>query len=91
MIPRSAVRFPSVARHVADCATVKSAVTKWWSVRLEIEGSLVQASPEALCYVLDQDTLSSALYWFNPGKTVDRDIKKQFKKKKLCRSRSSGF
>ena len=35
--------------------------------RLEIEGSLVRASPETLYCVLEQDTLSSAQYWFIPG------------------------
>ena len=34
----------------------------WYSVRLGIEGLLVQASPkaESLCCVLEQDTLSDA-------------------------------
>ena len=35
------------------------------SVKHEIEDLLVRDSPEALCCVLD--TLSPALYWFNPG------------------------
>ena len=47
-------------------------------------GLLVGDSLESLCCVLDQDTLSTALYWFNPGrqeivptwlKTVDCDVK----------------
>ena len=35
-------------------------------------GLLVQASPlvESLCCVLEQDTLSAAEYWFNPGRPV---------------------
>ena len=59
------------------------------SVRLGIEGSLVQDSPEVLCCVIQQDTLSSALSslvmaWFNPGtqetsrhdyKIVEWDVK----------------
>ena len=31
--------------------------------------SRVWASPEALCCVLEQDTLSSAKYWVQPRKT----------------------
>ena len=35
-----------------------------------IEGLLARASPpvKSLCCVLEQDTLSAALYWFNPGR-----------------------
>ena len=39
---------------------MRSSVTQWLSIRLEIEGSPVQDSPEVLCCVLEQDTLSSA-------------------------------
>ena len=34
-------------------------------VDLEIERSLVRNSLEALCCILDQDTLYAAEYWFN--------------------------
>ena len=36
-----------------------------------IEGLLVQVSlpVESLCFVLEQDILSAAYYWFNQGKT----------------------
>ena len=34
------------------------------------EGLWVQASPQALQCVLENDMLSSAWYWFNPGKPV---------------------
>ena len=33
---------------------------QWESGRYEIEGSLVKEPPEALLFVLEQDTLSSA-------------------------------
>ena len=35
---------------------------------VEIEGSLVRDSTEALHFVLEQDNLISAKNWFNPGK-----------------------
>ena len=35
---------------------------------LGIEESIFQLSPEALCCVLKQDTISSASFWFNPGR-----------------------
>ena len=44
-------------------------MAKWWSARLEIEGSVVRASRDTLYCVLEEDTLSSALIvWSNPGK-----------------------
>ena len=45
-------------------------VAQWLSssVRLEIEGLLAQDSPEALCCVLEQDTLSSAIVLVQPRK-----------------------
>ena len=43
-----------------------SVVAQWQSAGLEIEGLRARASPEALCCVFEQDTLSSAYYWFNP-------------------------
>ena len=46
----------------------RSAGAQWQSGRLEIEGSQVRDLPEALRCVLEQNTLSCALYWFNPGK-----------------------
>ena len=37
-------------------------MAKWWSARLEIEGSIVRASRDTLyCVLEEQDTLSSAL------------------------------
>ena len=44
----------------------------WYNVRMGIEGLLDRDSPPAvsLCCVLEQDTLSAAQYWFNPGTTV---------------------
>ena len=44
----------------------------------EVEGVLVQDSEELMCCVLEQDTLSSASYWFNPerqGNCPDRTEK----------------
>ena len=38
------------------------------SVRFGIEGSRVQDLPEAMCCVHEQDTVSSAKYWFTPGR-----------------------
>ena len=50
---------------------IVSYAAQWLSNRMpfEIEGLLGQASPEALCCVLQQDTLFSAyyVYWFKPG------------------------
>ena len=45
-------------------------VAQWLSssVRLEIEGLLAQDSPEALCCILEQDTLSSAIVLVQPRK-----------------------
>ena len=42
----------------------------WLSGWLEIKGLWVWASPVALPRVLEQDTLSSAWYWFNPGRPI---------------------
>ena len=36
-------------------------MAKWWSARLEIEGSVVRASQDNLYCILEQETLSSAL------------------------------
>ena len=44
-------------------------MTLWKSVGLEMERSLVR---NALCYVLEQATLSAAKYWFLPRKTGKR-------------------
>ena len=35
---------------------------------LKLKGGYVKDSSRALCCVLEQDTWSSALYWFNPGR-----------------------
>ena len=36
---------------------------------LTVDGRVVVSpSPEVLCYILEQDTLSFALYWLNPGR-----------------------
>ena len=43
-------------------------MTEGSSVSLGIDGSFVQYSMEALCCVLEQDTLSSAKNWFNLGR-----------------------
>ena len=60
-------------------------MAQWQNTRLVIEWLLVQVSPEKLCCVLEQDTLSSALIAqvqrkILPDMTeklliVDRDIK----------------
>ena len=34
------------------------------------QGSYQPGSQEALCCVLEHDTLSSAKYWFNPGNVI---------------------
>ena len=41
-------------------------------VWLGIKGLLFQVSPlvETLCCVFEQDTLSAAYYWFNPGRPI---------------------
>ena len=39
---------------------LRSAVAKWYSATLEIEGLLVRTSSEALHCVLEKDTLPSA-------------------------------
>ena len=36
------------------------------ALRVKINGSLVQDSPVNMCCVLEQDTISSAWYWFTP-------------------------
>ena len=36
-----------------------SAVAHWWSVRLGVQGLLVPDPPQALCFIIEQDTLSS--------------------------------
>ena len=54
--------------------------------------SLVQDSSEALCCDLEQDSNTSALYWFNPGrqviiptwlKIIDLDVKHQHTQNEL--------
>ena len=37
-----------------------------------VEGLLVQDVPESQCCGLEQDTLSSAWCWFNPGRQENR-------------------
>ena len=40
--------------------SIRNTEAQWESARLEIEGLLVQDSPNVMCCVLEQDTLSSA-------------------------------
>ena len=63
----------------------KSAKVQSYNTWLEINGSLVRASTKALSCVLEQDTLSSAQYWFSSGNfrhywnNVNWDIKFRYK------------
>ena len=58
--------------------------------RLGIEGLLVRASllAESQCCVVEQDTLSAAKYWFNPGRPISTWLKncwlKNETKQKYC-------